>query len=95
MCDGRRHEIISHPYPCLHCDPRTYIRMVQNLIERCLLLRMDREQCVEALAEHARIQPLVTLAVWNELLKENEDFFESYFQQANFQTPTDMCNLEP
>nr|GMD95777.1 Angiotensin-converting enzyme 2 [Ipomoea batatas] len=34
---------------------------VQSLIERCLLLHMDREQCVKALARHARIRPLVTL----------------------------------
>ncbi|PIN18992.1 Angiotensin-converting enzyme 2 [Handroanthus impetiginosus] len=69
-----------HPFPCLHCHPHTYIRMVQNLIERCLLLHMDRDQCVKALAEHARIRPLVTLTVWKELLKENTDFFQSYFQ---------------
>lgn len=115
-----------HPFPCLHCQPHTYIRMVlffyyyyfttnscrfyiiiifftlidmhismnqkankkdgkdahyfflictliyanegtfrrlqvQNLIERCLLHHMDRDQCVKALAEHARIQPLVTI----------------------------------
>ncbi|KAI3467545.1 hypothetical protein Pfo_024208 [Paulownia fortunei] len=72
-----------HPFPCLHCHPRTYIRMVQNLIERCLLLYMDRDQCVKALAEHARIRPLVTLTVWKELLKENKDFFQSYFQSLS------------
>ncbi|KAH6801943.1 transmembrane protein [Perilla frutescens var. frutescens] len=70
----------QHPFPCLHCHPRTYIRMVQNLIERCLLLRMDREQCVKALADRAGIMPLVTLTVWKELLKENKDFFHSYFR---------------
>ncbi|KAL9166254.1 hypothetical protein ABFS82_05G017500 [Erythranthe guttata] len=70
-------------FPCLHCHPHTYIRMVQNLIERCLLLRMDREQCVTALAEHARIRPLVTLTVWKELVKENKDFFRSYFQSSS------------
>lgn len=75
MCDGRQ---ICHSFPCLHCNPSTYIRMVQNMIERCLLLRMDREQCVKALEEHARIQPVVTLTVWNELMKENKEFFESY-----------------
>lgn len=31
------------------------------MIERCLILRMSQDECVEALARHARIQPLVTL----------------------------------
>ncbi|PSS13597.1 SPX domain-containing membrane protein [Actinidia chinensis var. chinensis] len=68
-----------HSYPCLHCHPHSYIRMVQHLIERCLLLHMTRDQCIEALAEHARVRPLVTLTVWRELLKENRDFFQMYF----------------
>ncbi|XP_010248515.1 PREDICTED: uncharacterized protein LOC104591411 [Nelumbo nucifera] len=69
----------EHQLPCLHCHPHRYIRMVQHLIERCLLLRMSRDDCVEALAEHARIRPLVTLTVWKELIKENRDFFEAYY----------------
>ncbi|KAL3835581.1 hypothetical protein ACJIZ3_010317 [Penstemon smallii] len=73
-----------YPFPCLHCHPHSYIRMVQNLIERCLLLHMDREQCVKALAEHARIRPLVTRTVWKELMKENKEFFQSYY-----------CSLSP
>ncbi|XXG63109.1 hypothetical protein AAC387_Pa05g1369 [Persea americana] len=66
--------------PCLHCHPRSYIRMVQHLIERCLILRMSCDHCVEALARHARIRPLVTLTVWRELLKENRGFFQAYYQ---------------
>ncbi|XP_054808834.1 uncharacterized protein LOC129310958 isoform X2 [Prosopis cineraria] len=66
--------------PCLYCHPQRYIRMVQNLIERCLILHMSQDQCVKALAEHARITPLVTLTVWKELQKENKDFFRAYFQ---------------
>ncbi|KAG6429573.1 hypothetical protein SASPL_107625 [Salvia splendens] len=72
-----------HSFPCLDCQPHTYIRMVQNMIERCLLFRMDRDECVKALAEHARIRPLVTLTVWKELLKENKDFFQAYFQSLS------------
>ncbi|XP_031277047.1 uncharacterized protein LOC116135468 isoform X2 [Pistacia vera] len=67
------------PSPCLHCHPHSYIRMVQHLIERCLLLHMNRDQCIKALAEHANIRPLVTLTVWRELQKENKDFFQEYF----------------
>ncbi|XAR65083.1 Angiotensin-converting enzyme 2 [Bertholletia excelsa] len=68
-----------HHFPCLHCHPQSYIRMVQHLIERCLLLRMNRDQCIKALAEHASVRPLVTLTVWRELMKENRDFFQAYF----------------
>ncbi|KMT07226.1 hypothetical protein BVRB_6g148600 [Beta vulgaris subsp. vulgaris] len=40
---------------------------------------MNRDQCIKALAEHAKIKPLVTLTVWGELLKENRGFFQAYF----------------
>ncbi|GFP97464.1 hypothetical protein PHJA_001890500 [Phtheirospermum japonicum] len=66
--------------------------MVQNLIERCLLLHMDREQCVKALDEHAKIQPLVTLTVWKELMKENKHFFQSYFRSISPRTYTSKKN---
>ncbi|KAM7484223.1 hypothetical protein LguiA_000232 [Lonicera macranthoides] len=36
------------------------IPAVQHLIERCLILHMDRDQCIKALAEHASIRPLIT-----------------------------------
>ncbi|XP_048427611.1 uncharacterized protein LOC125471340 [Pyrus x bretschneideri] len=74
----------SHHFgPCLHCHPQSYIRMVQHLIERCLLLHMNRDQCIKALAEHARIRPLVTLTVWRELQKENRHFFQAYFHSIS------------
>eukprot|EP01018_Ginkgo_biloba_P030772 Gb_17568 [translate_table: standard] len=60
-------------------SPRTYIRMVQHLIEKCLMFDMDRDDCVEVLAKHAKIKPIVTLTVWKELVKENKDFFRAYF----------------
>lgn len=56
----------------------TYVLMVQHLIEKCLLLQLDREQCVRALAKHARVLPAVTTVVWQELEKENKDFFAEY-----------------
>ncbi|KAK2354604.1 argininosuccinate lyase [Trifolium repens] len=42
---------------------------------------MSQEQCIKALSEHAGIKPLVTLTVWRELQKENEEFFRAYLQQ--------------
>ncbi|CAN1310894.1 hypothetical protein LINPERPRIM_LOCUS28235 [Linum perenne] len=73
------HNHDHHGYlPCLHCQPGSFIRVVQHLIERCLVLHMSREQCVKSLALHASIPPIVTLTVWKELQKENMDFFMAY-----------------
>ncbi|CAN6471250.1 unnamed protein product [Victoria cruziana] len=52
--------------------------MVQHLIEKCLLFRMNQEECVEALSKHANIKPVITTTVWKELEKENREFFETY-----------------
>ncbi|OAY73769.1 uncharacterized protein LOC109724002 [Ananas comosus] len=59
-------------------SPASYIRLVQHLIERCLLFEMSMEECAEALAKHADIKPAVTSTVWKELEKENKEFFEAY-----------------
>nr|ABK25449.1 unknown [Picea sitchensis] len=61
-------------------DQRVHmIRTVQHLIERCLLFHMDLPGCVETLAKRANIDPVLTIAVWKGLLKENGDFFRAYF----------------
>ncbi|GAB2220478.1 hypothetical protein Droror1_Dr00008131 [Drosera rotundifolia] len=73
----------DHLSPCLHCHPHTYIRMVQHLIERCLILQMNRDECIRALEEHAKIRPVITLTVWTELLKENRGFFQAYFHDLS------------
>ncbi|KAL4339797.1 hypothetical protein GQ457_08G012450 [Hibiscus cannabinus] len=56
----------------------SYIHLVQHLIEECLIFNMSKEECMEALSKHAHIKPLITSTVWNELEKENKDFFEAY-----------------
>lgn len=33
---------------------------------------------MEALSKHANIKPVITSTVWNELEKENKEFFEAY-----------------
>ncbi|KAM7499231.1 hypothetical protein LguiA_023645 [Lonicera macranthoides] len=58
----------------------SYIHMVQHLIEKCLIFQMSKEECVEALSKHANIKPVITSTVWNELEKENKEFFEAYSQ---------------
>ncbi|WOL15798.1 hypothetical protein Cni_G24579 [Canna indica] len=57
-----------------------YIRLVQHLIEKCLTFHMERDDCVRVLAKHANIQPVITNAVWDGLLRENPGFFGSYFE---------------
>ncbi|XP_030544782.1 uncharacterized protein LOC115751165 [Rhodamnia argentea] len=66
--------------PCLYCHPQSYIRMVQHLIERCLVFHMTRDDCIQALAKHASAQPVVTLTVWEELLNKNKSFFQVYYR---------------
>ncbi|KAJ8766093.1 hypothetical protein K2173_020609 [Erythroxylum novogranatense] len=56
----------------------SYIHMVQHLIEKCLIFNMTKEECMEALSKHADIKPVITSTVWNELEKENKEFFENY-----------------
>ncbi|KAL5716905.1 hypothetical protein ACHQM5_010009 [Ranunculus cassubicifolius] len=59
----------------------SYIRVVQHLIEKCLLFDMSEEECIEALSKHANITPVITSTVWKELVKENKDFFEGYWKK--------------
>ncbi|EXB65341.1 hypothetical protein L484_025422 [Morus notabilis] len=61
----------------------SYIHMVQHLIEKCLIFRMNKEECMEALSKHANIKPVITSTVWNELEKENKEFFEAYAQSQS------------
>ncbi|KAJ8464819.1 hypothetical protein OPV22_027371 [Ensete ventricosum] len=56
----------------------SYIRMVQHLIEQCLVFHMSKDECMEALAKHADIKPVITSTVWKELEKENKEFFQAY-----------------
>ncbi|XP_061989255.1 uncharacterized protein LOC133707785 [Rosa rugosa] len=80
--------------PCLHCHPHSYIRMVQHLIEKCLLFHMSRDQCIKALAQHANITPLITLTVWRELQKENRHFFQAYFHSISPTRPLMRSHIQ-
>ncbi|KAF8683726.1 hypothetical protein HU200_044658 [Digitaria exilis] len=53
---------------------------VQHLIEKCMTFGMSMEECMEALAKRADVQPVVTSTVWKELEKENKEFFDQYKQ---------------
>ncbi|XP_038691915.1 uncharacterized protein LOC119990141 [Tripterygium wilfordii] len=69
----------------------SYIHMVQHMIEKCLIFHMSKEECMEALSKHANIKPVITSTVWNELEKENKEFFESY---AESKTKDDRMSEE-
>ncbi|XP_074286706.1 uncharacterized protein LOC141611945 [Silene latifolia] len=56
----------------------SYIHMVQHLIEKCMIFHMTKEECMDALSKHAKIEKVITSTVWNELEKVNPDFFEAY-----------------
>ncbi|KAK1697619.1 hypothetical protein QYE76_014316 [Lolium multiflorum] len=56
----------------------SYIRMVHHLIEKCICFNLNKEECMDALEKHARVNPVVTSTVWKELEKENKEFFETY-----------------
>ncbi|EPS66393.1 hypothetical protein M569_08395, partial [Genlisea aurea] len=58
---------------------REDIELVQNLIERCLQLYMNREEVVKTLLNRARIDPGFTTLVWQKLEEENAEFFRAYY----------------
>ncbi|KAK9080691.1 hypothetical protein SSX86_000449 [Deinandra increscens subsp. villosa] len=58
---------------------REDIELVQNLIERCLQLYMNRDEVVKTLLNRARIDPGFTSLVWQKLEEENTDFFRAYY----------------
>ncbi|KAI7737095.1 hypothetical protein M8C21_019176, partial [Ambrosia artemisiifolia] len=67
---------------------------VQHMIEKCLIFRMSKEECMEALSKHANIKPVITSTVWNELEKENKEFFESYTQSQSSSGANRMSEAE-
>ncbi|MQM18678.1 hypothetical protein Taro_051674 [Colocasia esculenta] len=58
---------------------REDIELVQNLIERCLLMYMNRNEVVRILLNRARIEPGFTTLVWQKLEEENAEFFRAYY----------------
>ncbi|XP_075488528.1 uncharacterized protein LOC142527570 isoform X2 [Primulina tabacum] len=58
---------------------REDIELVQNLIERCLQLYMNKDVVVKTLLNRARIDPRFTNLVWQKLEEENPNFFRAYY----------------
>ncbi|CAH8389707.1 unnamed protein product [Eruca vesicaria subsp. sativa] len=61
----------------------TELNMVYCMIEKCLIFNMSKEECVEALSKHAKINPVITSTVWKELEKENSEFFKAYVEKRS------------
>ncbi|XP_020553812.1 uncharacterized protein LOC105174403 isoform X2 [Sesamum indicum] len=72
-----------------------YIHKVQHLIEECIVFKMSKEECMEALSKHANINPIITSTVWKELEKENTEFFEAYTKQRSEGSSRTMRNVLP
>ncbi|XP_011001876.1 PREDICTED: uncharacterized protein LOC105109011 isoform X1 [Populus euphratica] len=68
------------------------IRIVQDLIERCLQLFLDKDEVVKTLFEQARIQPDFTRIVWNILEQENAEFFKAYCTKLILKKQISMFN---
>lgn len=60
----------------ISCDD---IQLVQNLIERCLQLYMNRVEVINTLLNQAKIEPGFTGLVWQKLEEQNPDFFKAYY----------------
>ncbi|KAJ8754116.1 hypothetical protein K2173_002014 [Erythroxylum novogranatense] len=72
----------------------SYIHMVHRLIEECIVFNMSKEECMEALAKHANIKPVVTSTVWKELEKENKQFFDAYRARREQKADSEMETRE-
>lgn len=71
---------------------RDDIELVQNLIERCLQLYMNREEAVNILLNQARIEPGITNLIWQKLEEENADFFKAYYIRLKLKRQITMFN---
>lgn len=71
---------------------REDIELVQNLIERCLQLYMNRDEVVKTLLNRARIDPGFTTLVWQKLEEENADFFKAYYTRLKLKKQIILFN---
>ncbi|XP_006654155.1 uncharacterized protein LOC102701914 [Oryza brachyantha] len=71
---------------------REDIELVQNLIERCLQLYMNRGEVVRTLSTRARIEPGFTTLVWQKLEEENSEFFRAYYIRLKLKKQINLFN---
>ena len=68
------------------------IQLVQNLIERCLQLYMDKKGVVNTLQTQAGIEPGFTSLVWQKLEEQNPEFFNAYKTRLKIQEQVQVFN---
>ncbi|KAI3862118.1 hypothetical protein MKW92_020598 [Papaver armeniacum] len=68
------------------------IVLVQNLIEHCLQLYMNKDEVVKTLLNQAKIEPAFTALVWQKLEEENADFFKAYYTRLKLKKQIIMFN---
>ncbi|CAN6335970.1 unnamed protein product [Urochloa humidicola] len=71
---------------------REDIELVQNLIERCLQLYMNKGEVVRTLSNRARIEPGFTTLVWQKLEEENSEFFRAYYIRLKLKKQINLFN---
>ncbi|XP_077226979.1 uncharacterized protein LOC143860294 [Tasmannia lanceolata] len=71
---------------------REDIELVQNLIERCLQLYMNKGEVVKTLLSRAMIEPGFTSLVWQKLEEENADFFRAYYTRLKLKKQIILFN---
>ncbi|MCL7024562.1 hypothetical protein MKW94_001389 [Papaver nudicaule] len=68
------------------------IVLVQNLIEHCLQLYMNKDEVVKTLLNQAKIEPAFTALVWQKLEEENAEFFKAYYTRLKLKKQIIMFN---
>ncbi|CAN6331016.1 unnamed protein product [Urochloa humidicola] len=71
---------------------REDIELVQNLIERCLQLYMNKGEVVRTLSNRARIEPGFTTLVWQKHEEENSEFFRAYYIRLKLKKQISLFN---
>ncbi|XP_048427084.1 uncharacterized protein LOC103943452 isoform X2 [Pyrus x bretschneideri] len=71
---------------------REDIEVVQNLVERCLRLYMNKNEVVNTLLDRARIEPGFTSLVLEKLEVENAEFFKAYYMRLKLKNQIVMYN---
>ncbi|KAB5531649.1 hypothetical protein DKX38_018319 [Salix brachista] len=65
---------------------------VQDKIESCLQLYMNKEDVVKTLFQLDGIDPSVTTLAWNQLEEERPEIFKDFYAKLILEEPSSTCN---
>ncbi|XP_045797641.1 uncharacterized protein LOC123891797 [Trifolium pratense] len=68
------------------------VKLVHNLIERCIQLYMTPKEIVTTLQNEAKIGPEFTKTVWQRLEEQNPEFFKAYYTRLALKQQIDEFN---